>query len=67
LNADSLTEIGRSAANEYWSQIQQRCSVFLSINHEANEFTISDLIGERPALRYPYWMRRGYVEEVVNF
>jgi hypothetical protein len=42
----------------------------LSINHEANEFTVAQLIREGKharASRMPYWMRRGFVEEVVEF
>src|SRR5205823_4579304 len=39
INVDSLTEIGRAAAEQYWAAIRARSGVFLSINHEANEFT----------------------------
>jgi hypothetical protein len=70
VNVDSLTEIGRVAADQYWSAIQARANKFLSINHEANEFTVAQLISEAKhikASRTPYWMRRGFVEEVVEF
>jgi len=70
VNVDSLTEIGRTAADQYWSAIQSRAGKFLSINHEANEFTVARLIKEAKPMRtsrVPYWMRRGYVEEVVEF
>lgn len=71
LNADSLTEIGYPAAKAYWTQIERRGGTFLSINHEANETTVGQLIREAGATaassRMPYWMRRGYVEEVVRF
>ncbi len=71
LNADSLTEIGQVAAQQYWSAIQARADIFLSINHEANEFTVASLIKETRGVahhsRHPYWMRRGYVEEVCTF
>ena len=71
LNADSLTEIGQAAANEYWSAIRQRAKVLLSINHEANDVTVARLIKESTgvahASRVPHWMRRGYAEEVVTF
>jgi hypothetical protein len=71
INADSLTEIGRPAAEQYWAEVQKRANVFLSINHEANEFSIAQLIKEGSGLarttRFPYWMRRGYVEELVEF
>jgi hypothetical protein len=70
VNVDSLTEIGRAAADQYWSAIDRRASRLLSINHEANEFTVAQLIREGKharASRMPYWMRRGFVEEVVEF
>jgi hypothetical protein len=70
VNVDSLTEIGRPSAEQYWSVIQRRAGKFLSINHEANEFTVAQLIAEAKharTSRMPYWMRRGFVEEVVEF
>jgi hypothetical protein len=70
VNVDSLTEIGRAAADQYWSVIQRRAGKFLSINHEANEFTVAELITQAKharTSRMPYWMRRGFVEEVVEF
>jgi hypothetical protein len=71
LNADSLTEIGSAAARQYWTAIERRTRVFLSINHEANEVRVADLIRESTrvarATRMPYWMRRGYAEECVEF
>jgi hypothetical protein len=69
VNVDSLTEIGEEVAKEYWLAIQKRADVFLSINHEENGFTVSQFIEERTgvakSIRYPYWLRRGYTEEVV--
>jgi hypothetical protein len=71
LNVDSLTEIGSSTARKYWSAIQQRTKTFLSINHETNDFTVAELMKESASIKYstrvPYWMRRGYVEELVRF
>jgi hypothetical protein len=70
VNVDSLTEIGRAAADQYWSAIRSRAGKFLSINHEANEFTVAQLISEAKPIRtsrMPYWMRRGFVEELVEF
>jgi hypothetical protein len=70
VNVDSLTEIGRAAADQYWSVIQRRAGKFLSINHEANDFTVAQLIAEAKharTSRMPYWMGRGFVEEVVEF
>lgn len=38
--------------------------VFISINHEANDFTVAELTSRVRSVRYPYWMRAGYVEEL---
>jgi hypothetical protein len=67
VNVDSLTEIGRTTAEQYWQAIRERAAAFLSINHEANDFTVAELIGDREVNRSPYWLRRGYTEEVVTF
>jgi hypothetical protein len=63
-----MTEMAASTAKDYWRAISKRASVFLSINHEFNEFTVREIINSTPGLdvsRTPYWLRRGYVEEVV--
>ena len=61
LNANSLTEMSRSYAERYISFIVKRAEFFLSINHEANEFRVCDLL---PGMfRFPYPLRNGYVEE----
>jgi len=64
VNVDSLTEMGWETASAYWKAIRGRAAMFLSINHETNEFTVRQLPGPAPQTRYPYWMRRGYVEEL---
>lgn len=62
LNADSLTEMNIADARAYVQFIREQCRSFISINHEANEFAVSDLI---PGLiRYQYALRPGYVEEL---
>jgi hypothetical protein len=70
LNVDSLTEVGRETADAYWKQIESRAGLFLSINHEANPYTVREIVLSSPRVtsytRYPYWMRRGYVEETVR-
>lgn len=63
-NIDSLTELDRSVAEGYVCAIKSRARIFLSINHESNAFTVRDLI---QGSRHPYWMRRGYVEEICQF
>ena len=70
LNADSMTEMDISVARAYRDKIAASSSVFLSINHEANAFRVTDLIEEHPGYemisRYPCWMRAGYVEEIAR-
>jgi hypothetical protein len=71
LNADSLTELEITVARDYWTAFRRRADCVFSINHEANLFTVRDLIDESGphvrVTRFPSWMRRGYVEEVVKF
>lgn len=71
VNVDSLTELDETIARNYWSQIEARTDVFLSINHEQNSFTVRELISGSKRIissdRVPSWMRRGYVEETVRF
>jgi hypothetical protein len=64
INVDSLTEMGRETASAYWKAIRSRAGRFLSINHESNEYTVRQVAGLAPETRYPYWMRRGYAEEL---
>jgi hypothetical protein len=69
INVDSMTEMAASTANDYWCAILRRTSIFLSINHENNEFTAREIINSTRGLdvsRTPYWLRRGYVEELVT-
>lgn len=71
INVDSMTEMSVEMAHSYLKKIEQSTKIFLSINHEINEFTMSNLLTESPSVlamtRYPYWMRHGYVEELVLF
>ncbi len=65
VNVDSLTEMDRAIAAAYIDAIKKHARTFLSINHESNAFTVRELM---PGMsRHPYWMRRGYVEEVIHF
>ncbi len=70
LNVDSLTEIGEEIAKKYIEEIVKRSKYFLSINHEANQFTISSLTKEFKELnlisRNRSWIREGYVEEIFE-
>jgi hypothetical protein len=71
LNVDSITEMDFQHAFDYVQKIRRCAARFLSINHEANPFSAKDLLskcGARTrALRYPYWLRKGYVEEIFSF
>ena len=67
VNVDSLTELAPDVARSYAAAIQARAALLLSINHEYQAFTVRQLfseIGMTATSRAPYWMRRGYVEEV---
>jgi hypothetical protein len=68
VNVDSLTEVGREVAEGYVRWIMKNSRRFWSVNHEANPFTVNELLKEFPEAtveRFPYWMRDGYVEEII--
>lgn len=69
-NVDGLTEMARDSAEAYWSAAKARAPRFLSINHEVNAFTFRELYtadGTPGVERHPYWLRRGYVDELATF
>jgi hypothetical protein len=69
VNVDSLTEVGRDVAEGYVRWIMKNSRRFWSVNHEANTFTVNELLKEFPEAaveRFPYWMRSGYVEEIIT-
>ena len=54
----------------YWRFCRSNADSLLSINHEINPHRVRELYLSDPAVRvsrFPYWMRRGYVEEHVNW
>jgi hypothetical protein len=78
-NQDSFPEINRRTLDEYIRQIQRTTTgYFLSINHEvehhidetARHQNVSTMLADAPAFqlitRAPYWIRRGYVEELYR-
>lgn len=71
INVDSLTEMDPDTARAYWKKIEASTGKFLSINHEFNPFTVKELIDESSSVvqadRMLNSMRRGYVEEYVQF
>jgi hypothetical protein len=71
INVDSLPEMARPVAQSYVDQIAKRSPLFLSINHDGGEFRVAELMKQKAEIasvdRRSYWMRRGYVEELVRF
>jgi hypothetical protein len=79
LNQDSFPEINRDTVLEYlvWIKKASR-QFFCSINHESRprsaggdlQISVPELVGEvggyRRVSRVPYWLRRGYVEELYT-
>jgi len=69
LNCDSLTEINYDLAFNYMKRIS-KSKYFFSINHEKNSFNVSKLIKKFKYSNHSrnlYWLRKGYIEEFVNF
>lgn len=69
VNIDSFTEMAEESMIGYWNFILEATPEFLSINHDENSRSVSDLFANDSRLRvkrHPYWMRRGYVEEHVT-
>jgi putative sugar O-methyltransferase len=68
LNTDSLTEMSRKVARDYIEYLDTRLELFYSVNHESNEFTVSDLfessLSYHRISRMPFPLREGYLEEV---
>lgn len=79
LNQDSLPEMPEATATAYTRAIPNRTRCFLSINQEAQadawgtggrQLVVSDLFESNATMvrvsRHPYWLRRGYVEELYE-
>jgi SAM-dependent methyltransferase len=70
LNVDGLPEMDFRVAQAYWNKIKVSTNTFLSINHEAHKFRVRDLLVEDLhsliVHRGLYWMRKGYVEELIR-
>ena len=71
VNVDGFTEYGIETAGNYLDIIRQISPRMLSVNHEANSYSFRDVVektgGFANAQRHPYWMRNGYVEELIDF
>lgn len=67
LNADSFTEMDQEHAQNYIDFASKNAAALVSINHEANKFTVAQISPKLACIRSPYWLRPGYVEEVYLF
>jgi SAM-dependent methyltransferase len=70
LNVDSFTEMSLETMEFYWRFCRSNADTLLSINHEVNPNRVRQLYLSDPAVqvsRFPYWMRRGYVEEHIRW
>lgn len=70
VNVDSWTEMPLDIALMYWKFARTATSAVLSINHEYNPNPVRELYRPDAAvrvLRYPYPMRRGYIEEILTW
>lgn len=69
VNVDSWTEMPLDVALMYWKFARESAATVLSINHEYNPNPVRELYkadAEVRVLRYPYPMRRGYIEEILT-
>lgn len=67
LNADSFTEMDINHAKGYFDFAMKNTKALVSINHESNAYTVSDIAPVLARSRSPYWLRPGYVEEIFTF
>lgn len=66
VNIDGLTEMVMTEAEKYCNS---NCApLLLSINHETNNYRIIEIQKQvkRLVYRYPFWIRKGYVEELYQ-
>ena len=67
LNVDSLSELDHAIARSYVAFALRSSRTFVSINREwEGAPRTAELIENKPIFRAPYWMRDGYVEEIVT-
>ena len=64
VNVDGFTEMPLAISRGYWRHFKPASRKFLSMNHEVNEYTVAEITQSKPVIRFPYWLRRGYVEEL---
>lgn len=67
LNVDSLSEMDPEVAAGYVAFARKSAATLVSINREwADRPRTADLVENAAVLRMPYWMRDGYVEEIMR-
>lgn len=67
INCDSITEMSQQQAEIYTKIASKKSKFFLSLNHDNNKFTISDIFNNttfKRIYRIPTWYRSGYIEEL---
>jgi hypothetical protein len=71
VNVDGITEYGEDVALSYLQSIFRVAPLMLSVNHEVFAYRLRDLVlrtcAVRSYQRFPYWLRNGHVEEIVEF
>ena len=68
LNVDSLSEMDPKVAAGYIAFARKSAATLVSINREwSDRPRTADLVGDAKVMRMPYWMREGYLEEIVRF
>ena len=67
---DGLTEMGLVNSEKYVNNFNKISPLFLSINHEANTYTVNNLYEKNNNItriyRFSSWYRNGYVEELFK-
>jgi hypothetical protein len=71
VNVDSFPEIADDMGAQYMGHLSKHADLLLSINHETRSprtvRQIAFAAGGKSIFRQPFWLRRGYVEELFSF
>lgn len=64
---DAIVEFSEEVANGYMDFVKKNARAFVSGNRESKSYTVRGMLEARniKATRTPYWLRRGYAEEVA--
>jgi len=78
INVDSMPEIDEEIVTDYLRRMKRNTKRFLSINHEGmhpltagkRHLRVADVVdkvgGFRRLARFPFWLRKGYVEQLYE-